>query len=168
MRSLTRTAVILFLVFIYTWGLNWYEPEVDLLVCTGPGCWHEIGHKMDADLGYPSRTPQFGLAIQQYVLVEMRSQTPSKLAEALFTYPYRYDEIHPYPTYELYAIIYDYVQGDLSKMPEIFRPFYSDSEMYSILHRCLMEEGVNPCGRSFSWVEFPSMGVPSLLSWRPQ
>jgi len=164
MRSITRMTVAVFLAFIYVWGTNWYEPNVNVLTCTGDGCWHEIGHKMDDDLGFPSRSPQFGLAVQQYLLVEMKRAKPDVLAEAMFSLPglFSYDAKHPHPNYELYATIYALAEGDIARIPYVFRRFYSDSEMYPILHECLTQPDTNMCGFSFSWIDPPTIELPPL------
>lgn len=111
------------------------------------GCRHEIGHKMDGDLGMPSLSTEFAIAFQTYILVETRpGYMPSNLAMAMVLYPDRDPR-------ELYATIYARVNGDISQLPEILRPFFSDDPSYLDLYDCLAQTGLNICGKSISFLK---------------
>lgn len=107
------------------------------------GCRHEIGHKMDDDLGMPSLTPEFAVATQATVQAMMISLQPNDMAIFISVYPDKDPR-------ELYAGIYAYVEGDISRLPKDLRPFFSADESYLDLYDCLAQDGLNICGRSIS------------------
>jgi len=144
-------------------GTSWYLPAVRILSCKPQDCMHEVGHKMDHDLGFPSRTPEFMNAVQQYLLVEMQLEAPSELARTLMGLAFVYSERHPYSSYELYAAIYDDADGDIAQVPLIFQPFFSIDSSYGTLTQCLAGDGFNVCNTSFSFVGAP--GKPSFTPW---
>lgn len=128
-----------------------YSFNIGVLDCNNieplKGCRHEIGHKMDGDLGMPSLSTEFAIAFQSYVLVETRlGHMPSDLAMTMVLYPER-------DSRELYATIYAKVEGDVSKLPESLRVFYSDDPSYLDLYDCLAQTGLNICGRSISYLK---------------
>jgi hypothetical protein len=139
---------------------SYYSFELNFLDCNNldymSGCRHEIGHKMDDDMGVPSLSPEFGHAVQLYILTDMldKNKKPGELASILFLHPgvYVYDATHPYQVQrELYASIYSWANGDVSKIPEIFQPFYSTKTSYLDLYDCLSKPTrLNVCGFSIS------------------
>lgn len=111
------------------------------------GCRHEIGHKMDDDLGKPSESYEFEITLQYYILTELAKDQPSELATFLDTYP-------DHEKVELYAAIYAYVDGNVYMMPEIFQRFYSTDVSYLELYSCLSRPNrMNICdGTNFSYI----------------
>lgn len=116
------------------------------------GCRHEIGHRMDHDLGVPSESYEFGNALQIYMLAEFNKDAPSELAEFLIIYPGVFVHVNsPASTAkEVYAAIYAWSDGDLSKIPDTLRRFYSSDRSYLDLYECLAKPGLNVCDRSIS------------------
>lgn len=131
-------------------GRSSYSFNLGILDCDNveplKGCRHEIGHKMDDDLGMPSLSTEFAIAIQAHVLVETRPlEVPDDAAILIKLYPDRDPR-------ELYAAIYASVDGDISKLPSSLQPFYSTDSSYLALYDCLARTGFNVCGRSFSYL----------------
>jgi len=123
------------------------------------GCRHEIGHKMDQDLGFPSESPEFGHALQMYMLVELKREAPSDLSVFLIMYP---GVFAAYPGQgggslqnELYATVYTEANGDISLIPESLQPFYSKDQKYLDLYSCLTRPNrFNICdGTNFSYMD---------------
>lgn len=111
------------------------------------GCRHEIGHKMDDDLGMPSLSKEFAIAIRAHVLVETRPmEVPDDVAILIKLYPDRDPR-------EIYAAIYSLVDGDVERLPAFIQPFYSTDPSYLRLYDCLAQPGLNVCGRSVSYLK---------------
>lgn len=131
-------------------GRSSYSFRLGVLDCNNlgelTGCRHEIGHKMDADLGMPSLTPEFAIATQTLVQTMMLTAQPDDMAIFIAVYP----DKNPV---ELYAGIYSRVKGDVSKLPDILQPFFTDDPSYLNLYDCLARTGLNICGRSFSFLK---------------
>jgi len=122
------------------------------------GCRHEIGHRMDQALGFPSESPEFGFALQTYMLTELMAETPSEFAKYLITYPgvYSYARVQKASTQiELYAGIYTWADGDISLIPESLQLFYSKDQRYLDLYSCLTQpKRFNVCdGANFSYMK---------------
>lgn len=110
------------------------------------GCRHEIGHKMDDDLGIPSQTTAFAVATKAHVLVETRPmEVPDDTAILIILYP----DSDPR---EVYAALYASVDGDISRLPLSLQAFYSTDPAYLMLYNCLSKPGLNLCGRSISYL----------------
>ena len=131
-------------------GRSSYSFRLGVLDCNNvgelTGCRHEIGHKMDGDLGMPSQSPEFAIATQTLVQVMWLTLEPDDFAVFISVYP----DKNPV---ELYAGLYSYVEGDISKLPTILQPFFSDDPSYLNLYNCLARTGLNICGRSFSYLK---------------
>lgn len=128
-----------------------YSYRLDVLDCNNleplKGCRHEIGHKMDDDLGMPSMTSEFSVAILAHVLVETRPmEVPDDVAILVRLYPDRDPR-------EIYAAIYASVDGRIERLPASLQPFYSTDPSYLTLYRCLAQTGFNFCGGSFSYLK---------------
>ena len=137
-------------------GLSSYSFNLGVLDCNNldhlKGCRHEIGHKMDHDLGMPSESYEFGKALQNFMFFELNlKEEPSELGWLLFLYPgvYTHGDGSP-PQRELYAAIYAWAEGDYSRIPDVFKPFYSPDPSYLELYDCLADPGINVCGTSIS------------------
>ncbi len=153
---------LLYAAFIYEINpsASSYSYDLNILDCNNishmQGCRHEIGHKMDDDLGLPSMSEEFGHAVQLYILVGLADgRNPDRLAVTLLTFPgiFQYDSSHPKMVQrEIYAAIYAWFDGDVSKMPKIFWSFYSTDPSYLELYSCLAKPGqFNICdGLNFS------------------
>lgn len=133
-------------------GRSSYSFRLGVLDCNNldalKGCRHEIGHKMDDDLGHPSQSPEFMIAVKAYTIVELNSgQVPSDMAMLIHFYP---DQT----PVELYAAIYARADGDIWLIPESLRMFYSNDPKYTQLYDCLSErDQVNVCdGLNFSYL----------------
>ena len=163
-NSMFTIITIVSLLFVYSVifvpSKSSYSPLLGILDCNNlshlGGCRHEIGHKMDHDLGVISESYEFGNALQQYMLSEMGKSQPSYFAKFLITYPgvYAYTHQNVSTQQELYAGLYAFVRGDISKMPVEFQKFYSTDPYYLKLYSCLSNlNRINICdGTSFSYI----------------
>jgi hypothetical protein len=115
----------------------WSWLRMNLLHCKGYGaetCWHEIGHFVDEQRGYPSQSIEFARAVQFYVVFKIKTgndldgvntifNTPG-----IFTYSSSYQvfgrEMFSSPQAELYANIFADAQGEIEKIDPLLRPFY--------------------------------------------
>jgi hypothetical protein len=157
MYTLNRTLIALMLVVMlinaftaeFMPGRSSYSFRTDILDCDNleplKGCRHEIGHKMDGDLGMQSLTPEFAIATQAIVQTMMITAQPSEFGLFISVYP------DPDPR-ELYAGLYARVNGDITKLPESLQPFFSTDKSYLELYDCLAQDGINLCGRSISFL----------------
>lgn len=125
-----------------------YSYNLNILDCNNieplKGCRHEIGHKMDDDLGMPSLSIEFNSAMQAHVLAEMSTlEVPDDTAILISLYPDRDPR-------EMYAAIYSSVDGRIEDLPPTLQAFYSTDPSYLRLYDCLARPGFNACGLSFS------------------
>lgn len=132
-------------------GRSSYSYRLNVLDCNNleplKGCRHEIGHKMDDDLGMPSLSTEFAIATQAHLIYEMSTlEVPDDTAILIRLYPDRDPR-------EIYAAIYASVDGDITRLPVSLQGFYSKDESYLILYDCLAQPGVNICGRSISFLK---------------
>jgi hypothetical protein len=127
-----------------------------VLVCrSSDNCLHEIGHKMDTETGYPSRSEAFGDALRIHFVGSCKFGF-DKYAELIFKQGgvFQYDrnfsvlgmERFSSPQAELYADIYMTAGGDVSAIPPLLRPFYSTDKRYTDLYNCLMSQDAKLCG----------------------
>lgn len=72
-------------------------------------CLHEIGHAIDQKLGWPSSNPEFIESAKSYSDVNVKNSE------------------------EFYAWIYAFCDGDLDKIPDKLRPFYSDEKVIELV-----------------------------------
>jgi hypothetical protein len=130
-------------------GTSSYSFNLNVLDCDNTdylrGCRHEIGHKMDDDLGMPSQSDEFLIATRAYAIYQLDMKVnPDPLAMFIRLYP---DAL----PVELYAGIYSFVDGEVSQLPESIRAFYSTDTSYLDLYVCLTDTVFNICGgRNFS------------------
>lgn len=114
---------------------------------------------MDADLKHRSRSYEFSHAVQLYLYVELHHETVSDFAMAVLTYPPMMSHrVVRFPVSssgqeELYADMYAWVDGDIGRLPEIFREFYTNDASYRDLYQCLMANKVNICDGAVSAVK---------------
>ncbi len=135
---------------------GFYNFASNTLYCNDTySCRHEIGHRMDDDLGHPSRSGDFAHAIQLYLYVELHKEIVPDFAMGILVYPpmmSHWNKRFPVLTSgqeELYADMYAWVDGEIEELPEIFREFYSRDTAYSELYKCLTKPAkVNLCDRS--------------------
>lgn len=102
------------------------------------GCRHEIGHKMDWDLGNPSVTVEFQIEVEVVVQKMWITSTYDDLAVFIILYP-------DHTPVEMYAAIYTYVHGDVDKLPKSLRRFYTNDPYYKNLYSCLSDSPINIC-----------------------
>jgi len=162
-----RKIVLLFLVISslitasFTPAVSSYSFWSNILDCNNVnymrGCRHEIGHKMDDDLGLISESSEFGTALTGYMLHELKTEKPSELSEVLIGYPGVFSHYSGQGSaqQEIYAGIYSWANGDLSKIPQTLRPFFSSDQSYLDLYECLSRENrLNLCNRtSISYIK---------------
>lgn len=91
-------------------------------------CVHEIGHKLDQESGWPSRSAGFSDAVKTFILVESKQEQPSPLLYKLFSQP-------DFSMTELYARIFEWSDGNPENMPEVFRKFYDWPHARQLLGR---------------------------------
>jgi hypothetical protein len=114
---------------------------------------------MDAALDHPSRSYEFSHAIQLYLYVELHHEAVSDFAMAILTYPPMMNHrVARFPVSssgqeELYADMYAWVDGDIDKLPEIFRDFYTNDASYRALYQCLVANKINICNRAVSAIK---------------
>lgn len=132
-------------------GRSSYSYRLNVLDCNNleplKGCRHEIGHKMDDDLGMPSLSTEFAIATQAHLIYEMSTlEMPDDTAILIRLYPDRDPR-------EIYAALYAGVEGDIEKLPSSLQPFYSKEHSYLRLYDCLAKAGLNICGLSVSYLK---------------
>lgn len=137
-------------------GWSSYNSISGALFCnSSSGCWHEIAHRMDDDLGHPSRSAEFGNAIVLEMMFAFKYQADDTAMailgqEGLIAYSPLYSmtgaERFSSPQEELYAKLFDINHGDVSTMPPAFQKFYSTDEKYTALYHCLMSAEFKLCG----------------------
>jgi hypothetical protein len=135
---------------IYAYGFIYCNSEND--------CRHEIGHRMDHELGQVSKSDNFGLAIATHLYMQSKYFELDTITDVIYGTGgifFYSDEYQPfgkrygsYPQQELYANIYAKVNGDISKLPVILQPFYSTDKFYINLYNCLMENEIKYCNKS--------------------
>lgn len=157
--KITRIILCLPLLFVVIYitndelmfGRSSYSYGLNVLDCNNleylKGCRHEIGHKMDDDMGWPSLTDEFAIATQAHVIVQTRPlEVPDDVAFVISLYPDRDPR-------EIYAAIYASVDGHIERLPAALQPFYSTDQSYLTLYDCLSDHpGLNVCGLSFSYL----------------
>lgn len=131
-----------------------YIYNLNILICNNTeylrGCRHEIGHKMSVDMGLDGKSKEFSNAVSAFIYLEMKKDQPHDLATFLIIYPNMYQFGDWYqPMMEQYAAIYAWADGDISKIPELLRGFYSPDNYYKDLYSCLAKRfGMNICDGS--------------------
>lgn len=151
MKIFIITATLLVVLAGFILPDNFYS--AGFLVCNGvDGCRHEIGHKMDDDLGKPSHSAEFGDALRAYILFAGMSRVHDQYTlkilwfGGILQYSPLYDigrlEMFSSPQSELYADMYMMAGGNVDYLPEIFRQFYSTDHKYTDLHNCLMTKRI--------------------------
>lgn len=132
-----------------------YFGNPDVLYCKDPyACRHEIGHRMDHDLGYPSMSTDFSMAVRLYVIVQLsesgnaEAYEENSLAYSILSAPgvVGYDkefsfggsEMWSSPMMELYASLYANVDGNIGLLPPELQRFYSNDQSYRDTFSCLV------------------------------
>lgn len=139
-------------------GGSVYNKMSGSLYCVSDGgCRHEIGHKMDDDLGQPSHLAEFGNAVMIHLLYAAKFGADDA-ARLILTQPgmLAYSDTFTIwgarrftsPQSELYANLYELSNGDVSVLPGVFQQFFSKDTEYTQLHDCLMSARVKVCGRA--------------------
>lgn len=92
---------------------GFYIAELDYLYCTSEKtCIHEQAHRMDAQRGFISSTPEYQLAIRNYAI-----NNPGKLwSSQILNYRGSMSE--------MYAQMYESVSGNIELLPIELRRFY--------------------------------------------
>lgn len=91
-------------------------------------CVHEIGHKLDQENGWPSRSQGFADAVKTFILVQSKQDSPSPLLYKLFAEP-------DFSMVEMYARIFEWSDGKAENMPVIFQKFYDWPQAARLLRR---------------------------------
>lgn len=91
-------------------------------------CNHELGHKMDAQLGWISQTPEFENALNELVLKDFAKGklTPFSylIVRKMITYENGFHQLITNEQSEIYADIYALSDASREKMPDSLEPFY--------------------------------------------
>jgi hypothetical protein len=143
MKKLILIVLVALLVIntLYLFKNSFYSPDFDLIVCHNQNsCLHEMGHQLDNELGNISKSKEFQLATLAYIKIIWDYPQFRDTFSNLFigysgiTSPYQDENriifklannTNKWGGYsELYADIFAYVNGDISKIPEFFRGFY--------------------------------------------
>ena len=119
--------------------IQYYSPSTGEIVCWD-ACWHEVGHKLDAEvMDYISESDEFQDAVMNFLYIQMMytegprhpMTTRIFLFEGFFVDWYIFPENagrwagYKWGGYEeLYADILDWAEGDIDKIPENLRRFY--------------------------------------------
>jgi hypothetical protein len=145
-------------------GNSAYNYITGTLYCkTRYECIHEVGHRMDGDLGKPSKSRAFADILRLYVQTEFM-KGPGVTSDMTYRiiyfpgvleYSRQYSplgiEIWSSPQEELYASMFAWADGDISQIPDAFRSFYSADPKYHQLQECLTGPGwLHVCGVNIS------------------
>jgi len=91
-------------------------------------CNHERGHQMDAQLGWISHSPEWELALSNYVLEMYSEKTPTPytwlIMGRVIEYKGAFHQLITDEQSELYADIYALSNGRKEEMPDSLEPFY--------------------------------------------
>ncbi len=91
-------------------------------------CNHELGHKMDAQLGWISQTPEFEVALSNLVLEDYArgKLTPYSylIIKKMIKYENGFHQLITNEQSEIYADIYALSNASREKMPDSLEPFY--------------------------------------------
>lgn len=136
MRTHTRIALVMFVFLLATaFRLQWngvYTPGIGMIVCSSHrSCVHEVGHKLDDQAGWISRSPEYRNEIQVYMIVATSrasdgSINPDKSKPfqvfAFFMNPGEpdYNRLR-----EFYATMFEQAGGQQQNMPPSFQRFYN-------------------------------------------
>jgi len=132
-------------VWIHSRGF--YQPHLNLVYCETEAwiCRHEVGHILDHDMGQISKSPEFGGAISTYMYLEYKYGDMNSFTEEITRVLYYSDVYHGFgqemdssPQQELYASLYADVKGDITKLPTILQPFYSNDPKYQSMYEYLL------------------------------
>lgn len=135
-----------FLIMFWTFGPGMgkygaYNPNTDSFWCTTDwSCRHEVGHRMDWYLGNPSQGNDYKMAVRLYIVMQLKTDNPSKLSIWLLS--------QDQTSLELYATLYEHVAGNVGSLPATLQPYYSQDEKYQRLYDCLVQSHVQVCGRA--------------------
>ncbi len=132
-------------------GYSFHNPALGITYCAvEEDCRHEVGHLMDQDLGTVSESKEFGEATLGYVMYSIKYNDYLDPISVIilgnpgtFTYSKKYKPFQSQagssPQAELYAKLYAQVDGDISQLPEILRPFYTENKKYDLVHTHLVK-----------------------------
>lgn len=132
-------------------GGSFYLSDAGVISCEGEwDCRHEVGHLMDKDLGYPSKSKAFGKSLLVYTVYKLRYEEMDDITKTILGNPgslvysesfeaYSF-ESGSSPQQELYANIYADVNGNIEKIPPILRRYYSESSKYDEVYEELVDE----------------------------
>lgn len=92
---------------------GFYLPGIDFLFCTTPKtCIHEEGHRLDAKHGFISESIEYQVAINVFAI----AHPDHPWSHAIRIYKDDWSE--------MYAQIYESVDGNIDQLPAEFQPFY--------------------------------------------
>jgi hypothetical protein len=98
-------------------GMSWC---IDAQSCT-----HERGHALDQRRGWPSQSEDFAFETRVYVVSQMRSDMPERMAGVILAaWAHPVSRIGTNPNAELYAQIYQAANGNIDEIPSGLRKFY--------------------------------------------
>lgn len=104
-----------------------FNPISHLVYCSDrPSCIHEIGHRVDEEMGWISQTPNFKAAVRIYLVVELAKPNRGALPVFVLDSALSVPNSDSNTMMELYANILEWCDGQPEKLPKILRPFYDD------------------------------------------
>ena len=150
------------IVFVMTVAIpknaNQYNYTLNALICDNyESCVHEVGHKMDDDLGRVSHSEEFGNALRVMLVYSAKTDDWNEYSKTLLTYGgiLQYNPIYSIvgverfssPQEELYADLYRLSGGNIDNIPTQLQKFYSTDQKYKDLIQCLSVRSI--CGLAF-------------------
>jgi hypothetical protein len=103
-----------------------YNTLSHLMYCVTPvACLHEVGHRLDQSLGYPSQRPSYSKVLQMYLLVELHHTMLEIVPVSVLDLTYRSDSVST-NLKEIYAYMFAWADGKLENIPDGLRPFYGN------------------------------------------
>jgi hypothetical protein len=106
-------------------GLVWCETRSD--------CVHEMGHALDQKAGWISGSPEFGRAVELYLVVELQKNEAAELPVLILNFTYRGSDPQGLMKQELYAYLFQRADGQPEGMPADFVRFYDWTEAARLL-----------------------------------
>ena len=132
-----RYSILIFLLFatLYENSIGGFEYH-GFIYCKSPtACTHELGHALDTRLGNPSKSDEFHKAVIDYANTSLLANNRNAIVDTIIAFP---GVTLPMSMSglasrvqggwggfnELYATIYQMVDGDIDSIPDELQIFY--------------------------------------------
>lgn len=102
---------------------------------TRAACVHEVGHAMDQQADWISASPEFYKALQMYLYSEIYTKGVTELPASILEITYRGDGASVPIKREVYAFLFQYVDGDIDKLPESLRIYFDRTQAEYLLNK---------------------------------